>query len=61
MRNGHIATVVFLTAGPDKDLVEQGKRIFAQQADKAFDGFEVWDGTRRLHVHPENPEAPNSN
>jgi hypothetical protein len=61
MRKGHIATVVVLVTGSDSALVEQGKAIFARQSDDAFDGFEVWDGTRRLHVHPENAETPNSN
>ena len=45
MRNGHIAAVEFLTAGPDEFLV-----IFRERTDRPFDGFEIWDGTRRLHT-----------
>jgi hypothetical protein len=61
MRNGHIAAVEFLAAGPDDALIEQGKKLFREQSEKSFDGFEVWDGARRLHVHPKATEAVDSN
>ena len=60
MRKGHIAAVEFLTAGLDEDLIDQGKRIFRERPDQLFDGFEVWDGKRRLHVHPAETEEQNS-
>ena len=59
MRKGHIAAVEFLTSGSDEALIQQGKQKFLEQSDRYFDGFEVWDGKRRLHVYPEEVEAPN--
>ena len=56
MRKGHIGGVEFLAAGPDDALIEQGRKIFLAQTDRYFDGFEVWDGERRLHVYPEETE-----
>jgi hypothetical protein len=58
MRKGHIKAVVILTAGPDEALIEQGKRIFSDRPDRPFDGFEVWDGARRVHVYPEEVGEP---
>ena len=56
-RKGNIAAVEFLTAGPAEFLIEQGKAHFSRrQLDDSFDGFEVWDGSRRLHVYPEVAE-----
>ena len=57
MRKGHIAAVEFLTAGPDEALIEQGKTILRARSDKPFDGFEVWDGARRVYVHPEEAKS----
>ena len=59
MRKGHIEAVVILTAGPDEALIEQGKRVFGDRTDRPFDGFEVWDGARRVYVHPEEIKEPN--
>ena len=58
-RTGHIAAVEFLNEGPDDALIEQAKVIFiGRAADGSFDGFEVWDGGRRLYVHPQGtPQA----
>ena len=56
MRKGHIAAVQFRSPGPDEVLIEQGKQIFLEQTDRYFDGFEVWDGKRHLHVYPEETE-----
>jgi hypothetical protein len=61
IQNGHIAAVEFLTPGPDEALVEQGKAIFRERTDRPFDGFEVWDGARRLHVHPKEAEDQHTN
>jgi hypothetical protein len=53
-RNGHFADFEFLTPGSDEALIEQAKRVFRElRADRRFDGFEVWDGGRRVHVHHE--------
>ena len=60
MRKGHFAAVEFLTPAPDEELIEQGKRIFNHRTDRPFDGFEVWDGARRLHVYPEETEDTTS-
>jgi hypothetical protein len=53
MQNGHIRAVEFLTPGPDESLIEQGKSHFASKSLDAFEGFEVWDGARRVYVYPE--------
>lgn len=58
MRKGHIAAVEFLTSGPDEALIEQGKIILRTRPDGPFDGFEVWDGARRVYVQLEEPKAP---
>jgi hypothetical protein len=58
MRNGHIQAVEFLASGTDEELIEQGKRVFQERGDRPFDGFEIWDGARRVYVHPEATEAP---
>jgi hypothetical protein len=60
MRKGHIAAVEFLTAGPDESLIEQAKLIFNERTDRPFDGFEVWDGARRVYFHPETDGDPDS-
>ena len=52
MRNGHIAAVQFVTVGPDESLIEQAKEHFGSRVGECFDGFEVWDGTRRVFGHP---------
>jgi hypothetical protein len=57
MRKGHIGDVEFLSPGPDEALIEQGKRIFLERTDRLFDGFEVWDGARRVYVHPEEEDS----
>jgi hypothetical protein len=53
LRKGHIAAVVLLEPGPDDALVKQGKAIFAAAPPDSFDGFEVWDLTRMIYVHPD--------
>ncbi len=55
-RNGRIAAVQFLKTGSDEELIEQSRRIFRERTDQPFDGFEVWDGARRVHVQPEKIE-----
>ena len=56
MRKGHIAAVEFLETGPDAELIDQGKAHFDRRADERFDGFEVWDGKRRLYCYPEDSQ-----
>jgi hypothetical protein len=60
MRKGHIAGVEFLTAGSDEALIEQGRALFGERSGNIYDGFEVWDGDRRLHVYPEGTEDRSS-
>lgn len=52
MRAGHIAAVEFLQHGSDENLIKQGKILFNERANGLYDGFDVWDGKRRLHVYP---------
>jgi hypothetical protein len=61
MRKGHIESVEVLDVGSDAELIAQGKAHFARRG--GFDGFEVWDGKRRIYVYPtgrpSNPEQGN--
>ena len=60
MRGGHIASVEFLEQGLDTDLIKQSHAWFeTRNTNQRFDGFEVWDGARRVYVFPEvpNPET----
>ncbi len=52
-RKGHIAAIEFLEAGPDESLIEQGGESSANGPISQFDGFEIWDRARQVHVHPE--------
>lgn len=54
MHSGHILAVEFLAAGPDESLIEQAKAHFDRRSEEPFDGFEVWDGKRRVYCFPEN-------
>ncbi len=56
MRKGHIQAVEFLTPGTDEALIEQGQKLFRKRPDPPFDGFEIWDGARRVFVYPEGIE-----
>jgi len=58
MRRGHIRAVEFLSPGTDEDLIEQGQKRFRERTDRV-DGFEVWDGTRKVHVYPEDDGPQN--
>lgn len=62
MKNGHIIAVELLIPAPDEALIEQGKAHFRRLADHSFDGFEIWDGARRVHVYPpeidQTPASP---
>ena len=37
--------------------VQQAAALFEARKSERFDGFEVWDGKRRVHVHPPVPGA----
>jgi len=58
MRRGHIQAVAFLEPGTDEALIEQGQKLFRERTDR-LDGFEVWDGARRVHAYPEE-HGPNN-
>jgi hypothetical protein len=58
MRGGHIASVEFLQEGPDAVLIKQSHTHFeARKLETPFDGFEVWDGARRVYTHPDSSAA----
>ena len=58
MRGGHIESVELLEPGSDEDLIVQGRMWFeVRKAEGRFDGFEVWDGARRLYTYPEEPSG----
>ncbi len=60
MRSGRIVAADYLKPGSDENLIEQGKTLFVKRSNELYDGFEVWDGTRRLYVHANAPadESP---
>jgi hypothetical protein len=48
IRGGHcIATAENLEVKSDEEALEKCKALFAERESK-FEGFEVWDGTRKL-------------
>lgn len=62
MSKGHIGAVEFLAAGPDEKLIEQAKAHFERRRIPDFlDGFEVWDGVRRVYVYPPEIKDQKSN
>lgn len=60
MRKGHIADAEYLRPGSDDSLIKQSEAHFARRSAEAFDGFEVWDGTRRVHVHVKKTDQPSA-
>jgi len=60
MRRGRIFSVEMLTPGTDDSLIEQARAHFDSRSRERFDGFEVWDGSRKVFRHPPENEAPNS-
>jgi hypothetical protein len=59
MRGGHIQSVEFLEAGPDDDLIRQAHTRFeARKSEERLEGFEVWDGARRVYVYPRQVIQP---
>ena len=51
MRNGHIAGVEALYVKSDEEALEKAKALFEERK-ALFDGFEVWDRTRKVDVRP---------
>lgn len=49
MRGTKIANVEFLRGGSDDELIHQALEVFSKQAERAYDGFEVWDGNRFVY------------
>jgi len=49
MRGSSIANVEFLDAPSDDELIRQALLAFEKHADRAYDGFEVWDGKRFVY------------
>jgi hypothetical protein len=55
MKDGRIASVVFLGASTDDARVTEAKKSFAANRSKYHaDGFEVWDGARFVYRFPED-------
>ena len=51
MRGGHIAAVELLDVTSDEEAVEKCRALFEERK-STFEGFEVWDRTRKIAVHP---------
>ena len=53
MRAGHIASVEFLKATSDRELVIEAEELFKTKGRTlGHDGFEVWDGPRFVYRRP---------
>jgi hypothetical protein len=53
IRGGHIAAVELLPDLTDEEAVKQCREMFeARRADKEYDGFEVWNLSRRIAQFP---------
>jgi hypothetical protein len=51
VRAGHIAAVETLDVKSDEEAIEKSKALFEERKAE-FEGFEVWDGARKLAVEP---------
>ena len=60
MRKGHIVDAEYLRPGSDGSLIKQSEAHFVRRSAEAFDGFEVWDGTRRVHVYAKKTDQPSA-
>ena len=49
MRGTRIANVAFLHRDTDDQVIRQGMAVFENHADRAYDGFEVWDGKQFIY------------
>jgi hypothetical protein len=58
MRGGHIAAVELLDAKSDDEAVEQCRALFEERKSQ-YEGFEVWDRTRKIAEGPRNDDAEN--
>lgn len=59
MKNGHIASVEFLSATDERERIAEARRIFETAGKKhGAEGFEVWDGPRFVYRYPEQPLQP---
>ncbi len=57
LRDGHIAAVEVLSdVSGDDDAIKQACVLYVARLRESFDGFEVWDGARKLYRYPELEE-----
>jgi hypothetical protein len=56
MRNGHIGAIELLDVDSDEEAVEKRRAIFEERRSK-FEGFEVWDHTRKVAAHPREDDG----
>jgi hypothetical protein len=52
--DGHIAGIEMMTGLSDRDAVAKARLLFSERR-IPFDGYEVWDQTRFVFRHPNNP------
>jgi hypothetical protein len=55
MRGGHIAAVEILDVKSDEEAVEKCAALFEERKSR-FEGFEVWDRTRKIAEGPPREE-----
>ena len=52
--DGHIAGIEMLTGLSDRDAISKARLLFSEGR-IPFDSYEVWDQTRFVFRHPNNP------
>lgn len=59
MRDGHITAVEVVEADTDAEAVQLAIKVFYDRhtADRPYDGFELWDGSRIVHRHEARQSA----
>ena len=53
--DGRIKEVEDIHCGTDDEAIAAGRQLVARRADR--DGFEIWNGTRRIHGEQRTPSG----
>jgi hypothetical protein len=54
MRGGHIHKVEMLASTDDQGRIAEARRLFeASHKERAWEGFEVWEGERFVYAFPD--------
>ena len=53
MRRSSILNVAFVADRTDEEAIDEALAAFQKQGQKAYDGFEVWQGRRFVYCYTE--------